>query len=136
MTEHESVLDSRFETDAEDVEHLLSLMDIDDLEELETFLMILFARPVTIREEQVEETGAPSVEVVLHEHGTATGSVFPFPVSVVEIVRGAIENATTMEPYDDTLPRQDLAAMDHAEFLTALQLALGQVRILDMLDDD
>lgn len=73
------MLDSRFETAADDAKHLLSAMDIDELDELATFLMVLFMRPVVVEEVRDIEADAPGLEIILGGNEHAVGTTYHFP---------------------------------------------------------
>lgn len=130
------MLDSRFETAADDAKHLLSAMDIDELDELATFLMVLFMRPVVVEEVRDIEADAPGLEIILGGNEHSVGTTYHFPVSVLELVQGSAETANDLGPYDDGSEQeepQDLSALQHGPLIEALQRALGHVRLISML---
>jgi len=139
MVEDHGMLDSRFETEADDVEHLLSVMDIDELEELATLLMVLFMRPVVVEEVWNAESETPCLEIILAGDEHSIGTTYEFPASVLQLVGGCIETATELGPYD-AAPHQDaaheLSALDRHALVGVLQRALGHVRLLSLSDHD
>ena len=139
MAEDHGILDSRFETEADDVEHLLSVMDIDELEELATLLMVLLMRPVVVEEGWNAESETPCLEIILAGDEHSIGTTYEFPASVLQLVGDCIETATELGPYD-AAPHQDaaheLSALDRHALVGVLQRALGQVRLLSLSDQD
>lgn len=139
MTEDHGILDSRFETEAEDVEHLLSVLDIDELEELATLLMVVLERPVVVEEvcDSAAETACLEIILAGTEHSIGTTHAFPF--NIVQLVLNSIETATELGPYD-AAPSQEaaheLSALDRPALIGVLQRALGLVRLLSRPDQD
>lgn len=139
MTDRDEVLDSRFETELEDVEHLLSVVDIDELDDLATMLMVLLVRPVMAEEVWDPESEASCLEIILSGDDHAIGTTHSFPISVLELVRGSAETARDLGPYDASTaqdPVPDLSTLDRRELISRLQQALGQVRLLAMFYDE
>ena len=57
--------DARFTTDFDDLHDLLSLVDVDEVGDIETLLMFLFARPIVV-EEVWDDDGVPtSLDVIV-----------------------------------------------------------------------
>lgn len=131
--------DSRFWNEVGSTAELLDGIDLDDMGDLETLLMIVLDRPITVRE-VASEAGAPSaLEVIVHGDPYSTGTVHEFPVSVTELVRAAAETAREMGPYAPDSGEPDsttLAEIGDLELTGALQRALGQVRIHNLMYDD
>lgn len=132
--------DSRFCNQVGSTAELLDGIQLDDVGDLGTLLMILVDRPITIRE-VAGETGAPSaLEVIVHGDPYSTGTVHEFPVSATELVRASAETAREMgsdAPVSSEREWTTLSEMDDRELIGALQRALGRVRVYNlMLDDD
>lgn len=133
--------DARFTTDFDDLHDLLSLVDVDEVGDIETLLMFLFARPIVV-EEVWDDDGVPtSLDVIVQGNDESIGSVYDFPMSVMELVRSCAEAAAELGPYawNDPTPSeetQDVVAMGDAELITALQQALGAVRLFNLMDSD
>ena len=128
----------RFETVFEDTDDLLSGLDVDAIGDVRALLMVLFARPVVLNEVWDEEGVTPSLEVIIQGNDEAIGSVYAFPLTVLELTRSCAETVDELGPYtrdgvaaEETL---DVSAMSDGELITALQQALGKVRLLRMLD--
>lgn len=131
--------DTRFETAFEDPDDLLSGVDVDEIGDVETLLMVLFARPVVV-DEVSDGGGIPSLEVIIHGNDGAIGSVYAFPLSIIELTRSCAETVDELGAYtrdgvaaEETL---DVSAMSDGELITALQQALGKVRLFSMLDGE
>ena len=130
--------DTRFETVFEDTDDLLGGVDIDEIGDVETLLMFLFARPVVVEEVWDDEGVTSSLGVIVQGNDEAIGSVYAFPLSIIELTRSCAETVDELGPYtrdgvaaEETL---DVSAMSDGELITALQQALGKVRIFNMLD--
>lgn len=132
--------DTRFETDFEDTNHLLGLVDLDAVDDIETLLMFLFARPVVVDELLDDEGVTPSLEVVIHGNDEAIGSVYGFPLSIIELTRSCAETVVELGPYTRdgvaTDEATDVSSMSDGDLITALQQALGKVRIFNMMEED
>lgn len=130
--------DTRFTTVADDPYELVEIVDVDSLEDIETLLMILFDRPIRVREEDVEGLDATSLEVIVGESsGVSTGTVHDFPINLLEIVRGTAQTVADVGPYDgSTQEVPDFVAMSDSELIAALQGALGNVRLYNLLYAD
>ncbi len=132
--------DTRFETDFEDTNHLLGLVDVDGVDDIETLLMFLFARPVVVDELWDDEGVIPSLEVIIHGNDDAIGSVFGFPLSIIELTRSCAETVVELGPYtrDGVAAEEalDISAMSDGDLITALKRALGKVRIFNLIEED
>ena len=133
--------DSRFTTVADGIDDLLNLVDIDEVDDIETLLMFLFDRPVRVDETWDDEGVAVSLDVIVPGNDGNIGSVYEFPFSVVALVRSCAETVADLGPYthDGASPSteaQDILGMTHAELIAALQQALGKVRIFNLMDSD
>ncbi|WP_445257339.1 hypothetical protein [Nocardioides aurantiacus] len=131
--------DSRFERVFEDIDDLLAGVDVDEIGDIETLLMVLFARPVVLNEVWDDEGVTPSLEVIIQGNDEAIGSVHAFPLSVIELTRSCAETVDELGPYtrDGVAAEEsiDVSAMTDGHLITALQQALGKVRLFNMLDD-
>lgn len=135
------MFDSRFTTVATDVDSLLNALDIDDVSDIETLLVVLFSRPIGV--EQVVDGGDDdgSLEVVVWFDDMGFGSRYAFPTSMVDL---ALACASTMAELDSTVGagasagdgEVDLLTMDDSELISTLQRALGMVRIYNLMSDD
>lgn len=135
-------MDARFETHFDDLQDLLTGADIDELDDLETLLMVLFARPVGVEEVWEEDDSASTaLEVVISGKESAIGTTYAFPMSVVQLVRGCAETVHELGPYDgDDLglagAAPDVLTMSESALVERLQQSLGQVRLFNMMGDD
>lgn len=131
--------DTRFETVVEDTDDLLGVVDVDQVGDIETLLMFLFARPVIVDEVLDDDGVTASLEVVIQGSSGATGSVYAFPLSIIELTRSCAKTVVELGPYtrdgvaEEEAP--DVSAMSDGELITALQQALGKVRLFNMLDE-
>ena len=130
--------DTRFETVFEDTDDLLGGVDVDEIGDVETLLMFLFARPVVVEEVWDDEGVAPSLEVIMQGNDEAIGSVCAFPLSIIDLTRACAETVDELGPYtrDGVAAEEtpDVSAMSDGELITALQQALGKVRVFNVLD--
>lgn len=132
--------DSRFTTVFDDVEELLAGVDLDDIDDLETLVMVLLGRPVVVAESWDDEEGRQALDVRVLGGELTAGVLDPFPLSVMELARSSAELARDIGPYapDGEPPIQgiDVLLLNDDDLIEALQRALGQVRLFNMLDDD
>ena len=135
------VADRRFTTECDDLQDLLRLVDVDEVGDIETLLMFLFARPIGV-EEVWDDDGVPnSLDVTVQGVDESVGSVYEFPMSVMGLVRSCAHQAAELGPYPSTDPTtseetQHIVSMSDVELTTALQQALGSVRIFNLMDSD
>ena len=134
-------MDARFETHFDDLQDRLTGVDIDELDDLETFLMVLFARPVGVEAVWEADSASTALEVVISGNESAIGTTYAFPMSVVQLVRGCAETVQELGPYDgDDLglagAAPDILTMPQSALLERCQQALGQVRLFNMMGDD
>lgn len=119
---------------------LLRVVDIDEIGDVETLLMFLFDRPIGIDELGKAKLSRPRWRVVLPGSGEAIGSVYDFPLSIIEPTRACVHMVDDLGPNsrDGFTPEEsaDVSAMGNAEDITALQQALGKVRFFNMMDAD
>ncbi|CCH78208.1 hypothetical protein BN12_2620023 [Nostocoides japonicum T1-X7] len=133
------MIDTRFTTVVEGVDDLLSVVDIEDIGDIETLLMVLFARPLRIDELWDDEGGPHSLEFIIHGNDATTRSVHEFPLSIIGLARSCAEMVDEVGPDSrgaaaaDATP--EVSAMNDDELIGALQQALGEVRLLTMMDD-
>lgn len=133
------MIDTRFEAVIEDTDGLLSAVDVDEFGDIETLLMFLFARPVRLEEVWDDEGLTPSLEVNIQGDDEAIGCIYAFPMSIIELTRSCSETTDELGPYTRDLvaaeEAPDVSAMSDGELITALQQALGKVRLFNMLDE-
>jgi len=135
------VTDTRFATVVDDVESMLDVVDVDEVSDIETLLMFLFARPVQVGEVWDDETGATALDVVIAGNDESIGSAHEFPLSVIELARACAEmveelGAYTPEGFASEQEPPDVVAMGDTELISALQQALGKVRFFNLMDAD
>jgi hypothetical protein len=81
-----SVADPRFTTVYGDLDELLNLVDIDDVGDVETMLMFVFDRPIGV-DVELDDAGLPAaLHVLARGNEGDIGSVYPFPMSLLELV--------------------------------------------------
>jgi hypothetical protein len=139
--EDRRVMDSRFTTVADGIDDLLNLVDIDELEDIETLMMLLFDRPVGLDQVWDDEGVSVALDVSVPGNDGSIGSVYEFPFSVMALVRSCADAVADLGPYTndgatDSSEAQDVLSMSDAELITALQQALGKVRIFNVMDAD
>lgn len=131
--------DSRFTTVFTDAAHLIDGMDIDDIGDLETMLMFLLTRPVTVTLDE-EDGDAGSVQVTVWGETVGYGSITEFPTTVVELALDGARLAVEGGPYDGRASTvqagADVLRMSDDDLITALRRALGMVRVFTAHEDD
>jgi hypothetical protein len=134
------VEDPRFTTVHDGPADLLAGLDVDDVGDVETLLMALLDRPVSVAEARNDETDVDALDVRIHGDEYVAGYLHDFPLSVVELARSGAEVARDLGPYtkgsDHIAGRHDVLSMGDDDLVAALIDALGQVRLFNMLDDD
>lgn len=138
--ENQVMSDSRFTTPATDADHLLTLLDLDEIADVETLLMSLYARPIEVRPVWDDAHEVDTLEVIVHNHPLSYGSYLEWPVTVQEIAREYAYTIAAVGPYEreDGEPSEepDVLAMDDDELTDALRYSLGDVRLFNLLADD
>lgn len=135
------MIDARFETDFDDVQDLLTGVDIDELGDLETLLTVLFSRPVGVEEVWEDDSASTALEVVISGNESAIGTTDAFPMSVVQLVRECAETVHELGPYDGdddsglAGEAPDVLTMPQSALLERCLQALGQVRLLSMMKE-
>lgn len=139
------MFDTRFTTVAKDMDEFIETLDIDDVDDLETLLIVLFGRSITV-EEAVDDDES-SFEVIVWDDTMGFGSTYAFPISMVDLARGCAQALSDLRSTEDEdldedgevgedSDQPDLQSMDEGELITTLQGALGQVRLFNMLHED
>lgn len=132
--------DPRFTTDVSDVEALLRIVDIDTLDDVETLLMFLFARPVTVMDTRYVDGDEPVLEVVVRGDDATVGFIHEFPLSVIDLVRSCAHVVDDLGPYRAGHPQTEdtpnVLELNDGELITALERALGMVRIFNKMEDE
>jgi hypothetical protein len=133
--------ETRFVTVVDDLETMLSVVDVDEVGDIETLLMFLFVRPIRVDEVWDDEGAATALEVIVKGNEESVGSAYEFPMSVMELARSCAHTVEELGAYtQDGFALDEVAtevgAMGDAELVGALQEALGKVRIFNMMDDD
>lgn len=131
--------DTRFTTVANDVDGLLAALDIDELDDLETLLMVLLHRPFSIVmvEEGGEDDGA--LETVFWDGDMGTGIRRFFPMSAIELVREVASDSLEIERPEDAGESEGafdpavLPSMEEDELIVVLREALGHVRLFNVM---
>ena len=126
--------DTRFTTAVDDTKALLTLVDLDEIGDLESLLMLLLARPVSVEELRDEGHDEITLEVFLYGKGEANSGFVDFPMSLVDLVRSCAEIGDDLIPYGEASSLPDVRTLAADELLTVAQRALGKVRLLSMSD--
>jgi hypothetical protein len=100
--------------------------------------VVLFGRAIGVRAVEDDVDCAAALEVIVWDDDLGVGTQYPFPMSVLDLTRQFAATVAELAPITDddveTSERSpDILAMDEPELITTLQLALGQVRIYNML---
>ena len=102
--------------------------------------MALLGRPVSVTEDWDDERDVPALDVRVLGGELTAGVLDPFPMSVVELARSSAELARDIGPYapagEPPIQGNDVLSLSDDELIEALQRALGQVRLFNLLDDD
>lgn len=134
--------DTRFSTVVDDAESLLEVVDVDEVGDIETLLMFLFARPVHVAEVGDDDAAAAAaLEVVITGNDEAIGTAYEFPLSVISLARACAETVDelgvfTRDGFAEAEAPPDVSVMSDTELIAALQQALGQVRFFNMMEAD
>ena len=130
--------DNRFTTVAGYPDDLFDALDLDDISDIETFLIILFNRPISVEplEGVDDDDGSLEVTVWVGDTGFTTGCAFP--MTVVDLTRSCASAIAELgsaggggDPVND---QPSVVAMSDTDLNIALQRALGQVRLFNILD--
>ena len=139
--------DNRFTMVAGDLDGLLGVMDLDDVADIETFLIILFNRPISVQPLDWVDDDEGSLEVTVWAGDTGHVAGRAFPMTGVDLVRACASVVDELGPVDgddvdpadgdDVDPadgQASLLAMGDDDLVVALQRALGNVRLFNLLD--
>jgi hypothetical protein len=133
--------DTRFWTVCEELDELITTVDIDGIGDVETLLMFLLQRPVGVDCAWTEDGDVVGLEITIT--GTDQQVVFSqeFPMSAVQLVRSCAEIVADLGPYvaDAAEPAEespDVLALSDEELTTSLQQALGKVRVFKVMYPD
>ena len=133
--------DNRFTMVAGDLDGLLGVMDLDDVADIETLLIIVFNRPISVQPldwvDDDDDEGSIEVTVWAGDTGHVAGRAFP--MTGVDLVRACASVVDELGPVDgdDVDPadgQASLLAMGDDDLVVALQRALGNVRLFNILD--
>ena len=133
--------DTRFWTVCDDLDEFIATVDIDEIGDLETLLMFLLQRPVSVDYAWTENGDVADLEITITANDQQVVSSQDFPMSVVQLVRSCAETVATLGPYvpdvaatGDESP--DVLSLRDEELTTALQQALGKVRMFKLMYPD
>lgn len=129
------MIDTRFTTVFGDVDELLAMVDV-DVDDLETQLIFLLERPIAV-EAVIAPDGEDAFEVIVCSNEGDITACLAFPMSMLDLARACAEVAAELGPYlADGRPTNavDVQALDDDGLIEALRLALGKVRITNMMD--
>ena len=135
--------DNRFTMVAGDLDGLLGVMDLDDVADVETLLIILFNRPISVQPldwvDDDDDEGSLEVTVWAGDTGHVAGRAFPMTgVDLVRACAAVVDELGSVDG-DDVDPadgQASLQAMGDDDLVVALQRALGNVRLFNILDAD
>lgn len=130
--------DPRFTTVCVEPDQLLAAVDVDDLEDLDTFLMFLLHRPVGLL--HLEDERGDAIEVRLWDDHSDLDGTLRFPLSLLDLVLLCAEQDDHLGPYtkagtDHPEGRTRWGGMTDSERERAMLDALGKVRIFNLLNE-
>lgn len=135
------MMDSRFTTAFKDEKELLEGMDVDDIDDVETLLMFLLSRPVSV--EMASEEGDGDIDPILVTvwgERLGRGTIHTFPMTVVDLALNGARLAVEVGPYDGRPSTvkvgSEVLGMSKDELGDALQRALGMVRLFNAREDE
>jgi hypothetical protein len=123
--------DNRFTMVAGDLDGLLGVMDLDDVADIETLLIILFNRPISVQPLDWVDDDEGSLEVTVWAGDTGHVAGRAFPMTGVDLVRACASVIDELGPADG---QASLLAMGDDDLVVALHRALGNVRLFNLLD--
>ena len=91
--------DTRLATVFEDVETMLSVVDVDEVGDIETLLMFLFARPVQVGEVWDDKAGATALEVLIAGNDESVESAYEFPLRMMDLAHACAEMVEVLGAY-------------------------------------
>ena len=102
--------------------------------------MFVFDRPIGVDVELDDAGLSAALHVLARGNEGDIGSVYPFPMSLLELVHWCASIVKDLGPYTrnnaSRSEAQDVLAMTDDELIGALQQALGKVRIFNMMGVD
>jgi len=130
--------DTRFWTMCDELGELITTVDIDGIGDVETLLMFLFQSPVGVDYAWTEDGDFADLEITITGNDQQVVSTQKFPMSVVQLVRPCAETVATLGPYDADTPAvsPDLLTLNDEQLTTAMQQALGKVRVFKVMYPD
>ena len=135
--------DMRFETVVAGSDELCKVVDVGEIDDIETLLVFLFDRPMAIREVWNDEDRATALDLIVQGNDGAVGVSQPYPFSVVAMARSCAATADVLGPYSGDSSQAEASTesrrvsdMSDGELVAALQRALGKVRIYNSLYKD
>lgn len=123
----------RFTFAADGLSGLLDAVDIENVADIETLLMIICDRPIEVRVVGNDE-GEEALEVTAWTEEVALSTIFSFPMSILSLAQEVC--ATVAESNLPVGQITDVPSMTEEEWRQSLLRALGQVRVFNMLDSD
>ncbi|KRA37911.1 MULTISPECIES: hypothetical protein [unclassified Nocardioides] len=123
------------------MDDLLGVVDVDELGDIETFLMFLLERPVRVESAWDDEGIESALDVHVRGDEWSMSSAYDFPLSLIELARSCAETAVELGPFtgsgaSPSTEPCDLVAMSDADLIAEMQGALGKVRIFNLMEDD
>ena len=138
------VTDGRFTRAANDLAELLSVVDVDEVEDVALLLMFLLRRPIDVRAISNDDCGfdggCDGLEVIVWADHCGYGNICPFPVAMLEVARTSAEAVSHLHSEPDAWDEgefceasPDLSIATDAELIASLQRALGMVRLTHLM---
>ncbi len=134
--------DTRFSTACDTLKQMLDLLGLDDVDDLETFLMFLVQRPVTLTHDAGDD-GPAHIEVgYFGKRRRRLSRTFEFPMSLEELARDSFDEdaGTHLGPYkthsSQDYAAQDLPRMTADQLLAVLRDALGMTQMYKLHYDE
>ena len=134
------MMDTRFWTVCDELDELITTVDVDGIGDIETLLMFLFARPVGVDYAWNEDVEFADLEITIPGNDQQVVSIQEFPMSLVQLVRSCAGTVADYGPYVDDAgaaeESPDVLTLSDEELTTVLQQALGQVRLFKLMYPD
>lgn len=124
----------------EDVDDLLSAVDVDQVDDIETSLIFLFRRPLALVQVCGEDGSTVGLEVFIRGSDEGIEYLHALPLSILDLVRGCAEKVAVLGTYAPdgvvTEASPHVSALNDSDLVTALREPLGQVRIFNLIDHE
>lgn len=133
-----AAIDARFESVGETIEDLLNIVDVDDVGDIESLMMFLFGRPVSVHEAWDDSGVDLGLEFVMRGDDGELRGIRKFPMSMLDLAGACGQASAEIGPDPQNGPDlEDSGSFNELpvpEAISALQRTLGGVRLLNLMD--